>query len=185
MMKPRQNTLSEAGFEEHRKVTRKEEFLSQMDKVVPWSDLEALIQPIYPKGDGRGRPPIGLDRMLRIYFLQQWFDLSDPAAEEAIYDSRAMRRFVGIDLGREAAPDETTICKFRGLVTEAESGAKMLTVVNERLASRGYRVQHGTIVDATIIHAPTSTKNQTKTRDPEMHQTKNCFTTKATSGTSV
>ena len=121
-MKPRQNTLSEAGFEVHRKPTRKEVFLDQMERVVPWSDLEALIQPIYPKGDGRGRPPIGLDRMLRIYFLQQWFDLSDRAAEDAIYDSRAMRRFVGIDLGREAAPDETTLCKFRRLVTEAEVG---------------------------------------------------------------
>ena len=171
-MKPRQNTLSEAGFEEHRKVTRKEVFLSQMDRVVPWSDLEALIRPIYPKGDGAGRPPIGLDRMLRLYFLQQWFNLSDPAVEEAIYDSRAMRRFVGIDLGREGAPDETTICKFRSLLTEAEAGQKMLATVNAHLAKHGYRVQHGTIVDATIIHAPSSTKNETKTRDPEMHQTK-------------
>ena len=171
-MKPRQNTLSEAGFEEHRKVTRKEVFLAQMDRVVPWSDLEALIRPIYPKGEGRGRPPIGLDRMLRIYFLQQWFNLSDPAAEEAMYDSRAMRRFVGIDLGREGAPDETTICKFRKLLTEAEVGKKMLTTVNEHLARRGYQVQYGTIVDATIIHAPSSTKNKTKTRDPEMYQTK-------------
>ena len=171
-MKPRQQTLSELGFLQHHKVTRREAFLTQMDRVVPWARLEALIRPIYPKGDGPGRPPIGLDRMLRIYFLQLWFDLSDPAAEEAMYDIQSMRRFAGIDLGRESAPDETTICKFRSLLTEAEIGKKMLVEVNEYLASCGYRIQNGTIVDATIINAPSSTKNKDKARDPEMHQTK-------------
>ena len=171
-MKPRQHTLTEVGFHQHHKVTRREAFLTQMDRVVPWARLEALIRPIYPKGDGPGRPPIGLDRMLRIYFLQLWFDLSDPAAEEAMYDIQSMRRFVGIDLGRESAPDETTICKFRNLLTEAEVGKKMLVEVNEYLASCGYRIQNGTIVDATIINAPSSTKNKDKARDPEMHQTK-------------
>ena len=170
-MKPRQNTLSEIGFLKHHKVTRREAFLTQMDQVVPWTRLEALIRPIYPTGNGPGRPPIGLDRMLRIYFLQLWFDLSDPAAEEAMYDIQSMRHFAGIDLGRESAPDETTICKFRGLLTEAEVGKQMLIEVNQHLAAHGYAIQNGTIVDATIIHAPSSTKNKTKSRDPEMHQT--------------
>jgi IS5 family transposase len=171
-MKPRQGTLSEAGFVRYQKVTRREAFLTLMDEVVPWTRLEALIRPIYPTGEGPGRPPIGLDRMLRMYFLQLWFELSDPAAEEALYDSQSMRRFVGIDLGREAAPDETTICKFRHLLTQAAIGKQMLLEVNAYLAEHGYRIRNGTIVDATLIDAPSSTKNKAKARDPEMHQTK-------------
>ena len=171
-MKPRQNSLSESGFPQFNKVTRRERFLKEMDKAVPWAKLEALVRPIYPAGNGVGRPPIGLDRMLRLYFLQLWFDLSDPAAEDAMYDSQAMRRFVGIDLGRERAPDETTICKFRRLLTDADIGRQMLEVVNAHLAEHGYEVRTGTIVDATIIDAPSSTKNAERSRDPEMHQTK-------------
>ena len=171
-MKLRQTSLSEAGFPQFNKVTRRERFLDEMNKAVPWSKIEALIQPIYPTGTGAGRPPIGLDRMLRLYFLQLWFELSDPAAEDAMYDSQSMRRFVGIDPGRERAPDETTICKFRKLLTEADIGRQMLEVVNKHLASCGHEVRTGTIVDATIIDAPSSTKNEERARDPEMHQTK-------------
>lgn len=112
----RQQTLAKGSFEQHRKATRRERFLAEMDRVIPWSELCGVIEPFYPKPEGAGRPPVGVERMLRIHFLQHWFNLSDPAVEEALYDSRAMRRFVGIDLGREPAPDETTACKFRHLL---------------------------------------------------------------------
>ena len=171
-MRPKQGTFAEAGFEKYHKPTRREEFLGQMQAVMPWEPLKALIEPIYPRGEGAGRPPVGLERMLRIHFLQHWFNLSDPAVEEALYDSRAMREFVGIDLGREAAPDETTICKFRHLLEEHELGKRILATVNTHLAKAGFKVSTGTIVDASIIAAPSSTKNQDKERDPEMHQTK-------------
>ena len=121
----RQKTFSSIGFEVHHKPTRREKFLAEMDSVVPWASLCALIEPHYPAGE-RGRPPIGIERMLRIYFLQQWFNMSDPQAEDSLYDSVAMRNFVGIDLGREAAPDETTICKFRHLIEEKGLGKVML-----------------------------------------------------------
>jgi IS5 family transposase len=127
---------------------------------------------VYPAGEGAGRPPIGLERMLRIHFLQHWFNLPDPAVEEALYDSRAMREFVGIDLGREPAPDETTICKFRHRLEEHKLGKRIFATVNAHLASQGFKVSTGTIVDATIIGAPSSTKNESGERDPEMHQTK-------------
>ena len=168
----RQKTLAEGGFEKYRKVTRRERFLEEMEQVVPWQRLVSKIEPHYPKGEGRGRPPIGIERMLRIYCLQQWFNLSDPAVEEALYDSNAMRRFVGIDLGREPAPDETTVCKFRHLIERHGLAEKMFASVNRYLAERGLRVSNGTIVDATIIQAPSSTKNRDKQRDPEMYQTK-------------
>jgi IS5 family transposase len=142
-----------------------------MELVVPWAELMALVEPHYPKA-GNGRRPVGVERMLRIYFLQQWFNLSDPAVEEALYDSPLMREFVGIDLGREPVPDETTVCKFRHLLEEHEIGAAMLATVNEHLRKKGVRIATGTIVDATIIQAPSSTKNQKQERDPEMHQTK-------------
>ena len=142
-----------------------------MEQVVPWAKLCGLIEPHYPKA-GNGRPPVGLERMLRIYFLQQWFNLSDPAVEEALYDSVVMRGFVGIDLGREPVPDETTVCKFRHLLEEHGLGGQMLETVNLHLQSRGVRITTGTIVDATIIHAPSSTKNREQKRDPEMHQTR-------------
>ena len=131
-----------------------------------------MIEPFYPRNDGAGRPVVGLERMLRIYFLQQWFNLSDPAVEEALYDSRALRAFAGIDLGREGAPDETTVCKFRHLLERAGLGKQILARINAHLAASGQTISRGTIVDATIIQAPSSTKNQTRTRDPEMRQTK-------------
>jgi IS5 family transposase len=167
----RQMTFSNSGFDVHRKPTRRERFLAEMEAVVPWGALCALIEPRYPKGD-RGRPPIGIERMLRIYFLQQWFNLSDPQAEDAIYDIAPMRNFVGIDLGREAAPDETTICKFRHLIEEHALGKEILASVNAHLQAMGVAIGTGTIVDATIIAAPSSTKNADGTRDPEMHQVK-------------
>jgi IS5 family transposase len=171
-MRPKQETFAEAGFEKYRKLTRREEFLAQMNTVMPWGNLTALIEPVYPQGEGAGRPPVGLERMLRIHFLQHWFNLSDPAVEEALYDSRAMREFVGIDLGREPVPDETTICKFRHRLEAHALGKQVLATVNAHLASQGFKVSTGTIVDATIIAAPTSTKNSSGERDPEMHQTK-------------
>ena len=159
------------GFERYTKKTRRAQFLDEMEQVVPWAKLCALIEPHYPK-EGNGRPPVGVERMLRIYFLQQWFNLSDPAVEVALYDSVVMRDFVGIDLGREPVPDETTVCKFRHLLEEHALGGEMLETVNLHLQSRGVRITTGTIVDATIIHAPSSTKNREEMRDPEMHQTK-------------
>ena len=155
----KQRTLAMAnGFERCSKKTRRAEFLEEMEQVVPWKKLCALIEPHYPKA-GNGRPPIGLERMLRMYFLQQWFNLSDPAVEEALYDSVVMREFVGVDLGREPVPDETTICKFRHLLEENWLGGEMLETVNVYLEGKGVRITTGTIVDATIIHAPSSTKN--------------------------
>ena len=130
-----------------------------MEIVVPWAALSALIEPHYPSGE-RGRPPIGIERMLRIYFLQQWFKMSDPQAEDSLYDSAAMRNFVGIDLGNEAAPDETTICKFRHLIENNGLGKMMLTAVNDHLKSKGVKIGTGTIMDATLISAPSSTKNE-------------------------
>jgi IS5 family transposase len=159
------------GFERYSKKTRRAVFLDEMEQVVPWAELGALIEPHYPKA-GNGRPPVGVERMLRIYFLQQWFNLSDPAVEEALYDSAVMRSFVGIDLGREPVPDETTVCKFRHLLEEHQLGGQMLQAVNLHLQSQGVRITTGTIVDATIIHAPSSTKNREQKRDPEMHQTR-------------
>jgi IS5 family transposase len=167
----RQKTFSSIGFEVHHKTTRREKFLAEMDAIVPWASLCALIEPHYPSGE-RGRPPIGIDRMLRIYFLQQWFNMSDPQAEDSLYDSAAMRNFVGIDLGHEAAPDETTICKFRHLIEEKGLGKTMLTAVNDHLKSKGIKIGTGTIMDATLISAPSSTRNKKGERDPEMRQTK-------------
>jgi len=167
----KQMTLSTSGFDKYAKTTRRAVFLSEMQRVVPWAKLTALIEPVYPK-PGNGRPPVGLERMLRIYFLQHWFNLSDPAVEEALYDSVAMRAFVGIDLGREPAPDETTVCKFRHLLEHHGLGRRLFEQVGRHLQAQGLRVSSGTIVDATIISAPSSTKNQAGERDPEMHQTK-------------
>jgi IS5 family transposase len=138
-----------------------------MNAVVPWGALLSLVEPYYPKV-GNGRRPVGLEIMLRTYFVQQWFNLSDPGVEEALYDSASLRRFVGVDLGLAAAPDETTICRFRHLLEEHELGGAMLDTVNLHLAAKGIRITTGTIVDATILHAPSSTRN----RDPEMHQTR-------------
>jgi transposase, IS5 family len=151
--------------------TKREVFLAQMDELVPWSALSALIDPFYPKA-GNGRRPIGLERMLRIHFLQHWFNLADEACEDALYDSQAFRAFVGIDLGRERAPDATTLLKFRRLLETHDLGEALFARVNAHLKHHGIKVGGGTIVDATIIAAPSSTKNKKKERDPEMHQTK-------------
>jgi IS5 family transposase len=168
----RQQTLAmQSGFEKFGRKSKRELFLEEMDKLVPWSALVALIEPHYPKGKN-GRPPVGLERMLRLYFLQHWFNLSDPGLEDALYESAVLRLFAGIDLGREPVPDETTILHFRHLLEKHALGRKMLNVVNEYLAQCGVRISTGTIVDATIVHAPSSTKNGAGKRDPEMHQTK-------------
>jgi len=170
-MKGKQATLSMAGFERYAKPTRRALFLTQMDKVVPWGELCAVIAPVYPRAEGGpGRPPVGVERMLRIYFLQQWFKLSDPGVEEALYDSLAMRRFVGIDLGGEPVPDETTVCKFRHLLESHELGKALFEQVHRHLEGQGIKISRGTIVDATIINAPSSTKNEAGERDPDMHQ---------------
>jgi IS5 family transposase len=168
----KQQTLAmQSGFEKFGRKSKRELFLEEMDRIVPWSGLVELIQPHYPRGE-QGRPPVGLERMLRLYFLQQWFNLSDPGLEDALYESPVLRLFAGIDLGREPAPDETTILHFRHLLEKHDLGRKMLKMVNEYLALCGVRVSTGTIVDATIIHAPSSTKNGEGKRDPEMHQVK-------------
>lgn len=167
----RQLTLATVGFEKHGKVTRRARFLAEMERIVPWQQLCAEIEPFYPKA-GNGRPPVGLERMLRLHFLQHWFNLSDPAAEEALYESVSMRRFVGIDLGCEPVPDETTILNFRHLLERHDLSKALFERVNGYLTSRGLKVAGGTIVDATIIAAPNSTKNEAKARDPEMRQTR-------------
>lgn len=165
----KQQTLT--GFEKYGKITRRAQFLADMDRVIPWAEMSAAIQHAYPKvSEHGGRPPIPLERMLRIYFLQLWFNLSDPAVEEALYDSVAMRSFVGLDLGVEAAPDETTVCKFRHLLEREKLGKVLLKAVNDHLHRSGIRLCKGTIVDATLIGAPSSTKNKDGERDPEMHQ---------------
>ena len=168
----RQQSFASDDFEKYRKKTRKELFLEEMDRIIPWKALSKVIKPYYPKPKGAGRRPIGIQRMLRIHFLQHWFELSDPGAEEALYDSRAMRQFVGIDLGKEPVPDETTILNFRHLMERHNLGDEMFRLVNVYLAENGLKVNRGTIVDATIIDAPTSTKNKDKARDPDMHQTR-------------
>ena len=168
----RQQSFAAEDFEIYRKKTRKEKFLEEMESIIPWVELTEVIKPYYPAPKKAGRRPVGIERMLRIHFLQHWFELSDPAAEEALYDSRAMRRFVGIDLGKEAVPDETTILKFRHLMEAHNLGDQLFHLVNEYLIENGLKVNRGTIVDATIINAPTSTKNKDKARDPEMHQTR-------------
>jgi IS5 family transposase len=167
----RQMTFSRAGFDKHGKATRRALFLAEMDRIMPWPALRGLIEPFYSQGM-TGRPPVGVERMLRIHFVQHWFNLSDPAMEEAMYDSLAIREFVGIDLGREPAPDETTILRFRRLLEQHGLGKKLFEGVNRHLRAAGLRVSSGTIVDATIINAPSSTKNREGKRDPEMRQTR-------------
>jgi len=170
----KQQTLAMAadqGFEQHRKPTRRDQFLETMNRIIPWKALCAVVEPHYPK-KGNGRPPIGLERMLRIHFLQHWFNLADFACEEALYDSASLRRFAGIDLGREAVPDATTLLKFRRLLEDHQLGERLFAEVGRVLQGSGMALKTGTIVDATIIAAPSSTKNADKQRDPEMHQTR-------------
>ena len=168
----RQQTLSDEGFEKYRKLTSREQFFDEMEQIIPWAALSEVIEPFYPKGKGAGRPPIGVECMLRIHFLRQWFNLSYPAVEEALYDSRAMRGFIDIDLGREPAPDETTICKFRHLLERHNLGDRPFALIAQYLQENGLKVSTGTIVDASIISAPSSTKNRKGQRDPEMGPTK-------------
>jgi len=166
-----QSLSSQAVFEKYGRKSRRELFLDEMEKVVPWSAMESLVRSHYAKA-GNGRQPVGLSIMLRTYFVQQWFNLSDPGVEELLYESWAVRRFVGVDLGIAPAPDETTVLRFRHLLEKHDLGGLMLEVVNVHLEAKGIKIQTGTIVDATIIHAPCSTKNEKKERDPEMHQTR-------------
>lgn len=167
-----QTSFSDLEYAAKKKITRRDRFLGEINTLVPWPALLAKIAPFYPKGEGRGRPPIGLERMLRMYIAQQCFGLSDEGMEDALYDSQAIRRFVGIDLAREAAPDATTLLKFRRLLEKHQLTAAIFTAINAHLADKGLLLKEGTIVDATIIAAPSSTKNQGAQRDPDMHQTK-------------
>jgi len=162
---------SQSVFAKYGRKSRRELFLDEMEQIAPWAELLALVEPPYAKV-GKGRHPVGLSIMLRTYFLQQWFNLSDPGVEEALYESPVLQRFVGVDLGVAPAPDETTILRFRHLLEKHGLGEQMLDTVNEHLESKGIRIQTGTIVDASILHAPSSTKNEAGKRDPAMHQTK-------------
>ena len=166
-----QRTLASVAYDAKRKVTSRERFLGEMDAVIPWARLIALILPHYPTA-GNGRRPLPLETMLRVYFLQQWFDLSDPKAEDMLYDSESMRRFARIDLGEDTVPDETTILRFRRLLETKLLTLKIFNTVRDLLDEHKLLLKAGTIVDATIIAAPSSTKNATKTRDPEMKQTR-------------
>lgn len=166
-----QMSFAQSEYAGKKKVTRRERFLGEMEQVVPWARLCAVIEPYYPKGQ-RGRPPIGIERMLRIYFLQQWYGLADEALEDALYDSQALRSFAGIDLSVEAVPDATTLLKFRHLLEAHDLTQRIFAEVGALLNERQLLMKEGTIVDATIIAAPSSTKNARKERDPEMHQTK-------------
>ena len=165
----KQMTFADAEYAGKRKQTRKELFLIEMDRVVPWKSLIALIEPNYPKGEG-GRPSYPLMAMLRVHLMQNWFGYSDPAMEEALYETTILRQFAGLSL--ERIPDETTILNFRRLLEKHELAAGILAVINGYLGDRGLSLRQGTIVDATLINAPSSTKNKDKKRDPEMHQTK-------------
>lgn len=167
----KQRTFASVAWQQKGKITRRERFLAEMDAVMPWGTLLALIAPYYPKV-GRGRRPHELATMLRLYFVQQWFNLSDPAAEDALYDSESIRRFVGIDLADDAVPDETTILRFRHLLERHQLTARIFEAIRALLEAKRLLLKSGTIVDATIIAAPSSTKNAAHARDPEMHQTR-------------
>lgn len=167
-----QKSFSDLEYAAKKKLTRRDRFLAEIDVATPWGKLHKLIEPHYPKVSGAGRPPIGLARMLRMYVAQQCFGLSDEGIEDAIYDSQAIRAFVGIDLNRERAPDATTLLKFRHLLEAKELTPKIFEAINAHLAAKGLMMREGTIVDATLIAAPPSTKNKDGERDPEMHQSK-------------
>jgi len=166
-----QGSFSQAEYAGKKRQTRRDKFLAEMEAVVPWARLVARLRPFYPKGE-RGRRPIGLERMLRIYFLQQWYGLADEALEDALYDSQALRGFAGIDLAVAAVPDATTVLHFRHWLEQHALTRVLFDEVGAMLEERGLLMRQGTIVDATIIAAPSSTKNKEKTRDPQMHQTK-------------
>ena len=166
-----QLSFAQTEYSRKKKVTRREKFLGQMERVVPWGRLVALIEPHYPKGE-RGRPPTGIEKMLRVYFLAQWYGLADEALEDTIYDSQAMRNFAGIDLSSQRVPDATTLLGFRHLLEARGLTGGILAEVNAHLEEKHLLLREGTLVDATILAAPSSTKNRQRGRDPEMHQTK-------------
>ena len=166
-----QTSFSQAEFATKKKITRREKFLTRMEEVIPWAKLLAVIEPHYPKGQ-RGRPPIGLERMLRVYFLQQWYGLADEALEDALYDSQSLQSFARIDLSADDVPDATTLLNFRHLLETHDLCKGLFSAVNTDLTARGLLLREGTLVDATLIAAPPSTKNLKRERDPEMHQTK-------------
>ncbi len=166
-----QTSFSDAEYDSKKKVTRRDRVLSELERLVPWEALEKLIEPHYFSGK-RGRPPIGLKRMLRMYVVQNCFNLSDEGIEDAVYDSQAIRRFVGVDIGREGAPDKTTVQHFRVLLEEQGLTRGIFDTINVNLSKNGLILKKGTVVDATIIAAPSSTKNEEGERDSEMHQTK-------------
>ena len=166
-----QRSFSDLEYANRKHITKRESFLKMMDEIIPWSEWIELIRPFYPKGD-RGRPPRGIEVMLRMYLVQSWFNLSDAMVEDAIYDSYAIRSFMGLNFHDEQAPDATTLLKFRRLLEEQKLGKKMFEAIGQLLESKGCMMRGGTIVDATIIQAPSSTKNASGERDEEMHQTK-------------
>ena len=167
-----QTSFSDLEYAGKKKQTRRERFLAQLQAVTPWAQLEAALAPFYPTGKGPGRPPLGLSRMLRMYVAQQCFGLSDEGIEDAVYDSHAIRRFIGIDLAREAAPDATTLLKFRRRLEDQGLTAVIFETIRDHLAEQGLLLREGTLVDATLIAAPPSTKNRDRARDPDMHQAK-------------
>jgi IS5 family transposase len=166
-----QTSFAQSEYARKKKTTRREKFLAQMEQVVPWARLVALIVPYYPTGK-RGRPPVGIERMLRLYFLAQWYALADEALEDALYDSQALRNFAGIDLGSEAVPDATTLLQFRHLLERHDLGRRIFEEVGALLGEKQLLMREGTLIDATIIAAPSSTKNRRRERDSAMHQTK-------------
>lgn len=168
----RQTSFAELEYRNKKRLTRREVFLAEMERVTPWVELLAVVEPHYPKSGRRGRPPMGLSTMLRIYLIQQWFNFSDRQMEDALYEIESVRRFAGFTSVTAALPDETTILKFRHLLEEKALTAPLLAAINGHLKAQGVLVSKGTMVDATIIHAPSSTKNTAGERDPEMHQTK-------------
>ena len=175
-----QTSFSELEYAAKKKQTRRDIFLGELELITPWAALEQVVAPFYPNSGGTGRPPKGLTRMLRMYIAQQCFGFSDEGAEDALYDSQAIRRFIGIDLARDTAPDATTLLKFRHLLEQHQLAESIFNAINAHLAEKGLFLREGAIVDATLTHcarsphlaAPPSTKNQTGERDPDMHQSK-------------
>ena len=167
----KQQTFSDFEYSNRKRKTKREVFLEIMDEIIPWDEWVSIIMPFYPSGK-RGRPPKGIELMLRMYLLQIWFNLSDEGTEDAIYDSYAMRKFVGINFLEQDVPDATTLLKFRRLLEQNGLNKLFFDAINRVMVETGHMLKGGTVVDATIINAPPSTKNAEKKRDPEMHQTK-------------
>jgi IS5 family transposase len=164
-------SFASLAYDNKKKKTRREKFLEEMNQVIPWGELIKIIEKYYPKA-GNGRQPMSLEKMLKIYCMQQWYGLSDPAMEDALYDIESLRRFADIDIETDAIPDETTILHFRHLLEKHELTKKIFEKTKQYLSDKGLLLREGTIVDATIINAPSSTKNQEQSRDKEMKQTK-------------